>query len=40
MKNIDHITILRKKNNHDKTNKLEEIEILKGAASLNISMTS
>ena len=29
------MTILHKENNHDKINKLEEIEILKEAASLN-----
>ena len=37
MENIDNIiTILHKENNHEKVNKLEEIEILKEAASLNI----
>ena len=37
MKNIDNIvTILHKENNHEKINKLEEIEILKEAASMNI----
>ena len=37
MKNIDNImTILHKENNHEQVNKLEEIEILKEAASQNI----
>ena len=37
MKSIeDIITILQKENNHEKTNKLEEIEIIKAAASQNI----
>ena len=37
MKNIDSImTILHKQNSHEKINKLEEIEIIKEAASQNI----
>ena len=37
MKNIqDIITILHKESNHEKINKLEEIEIIKAAASQNI----
>ena len=37
MKNNDNImTILHKENNHEKINKLEEIELLKAAASQNI----
>ena len=37
MKNIDHtMTILHKESNHEKINKLEEIEIIKAAASQNI----
>ena len=37
MKNIESImTISHKENNHEKINKLEEIEILKAAASQNI----
>ena len=37
MKNIDDImTILHKERNHEKINKLEEIEIIKAAASQNI----
>ena len=37
MKNIDNIMIiLHKEHNHEKINKLEQIEILKEAASLNI----
>ena len=36
MKNIDNIiTILKKENNHEKINNLEEIGILKEAASQN-----
>ena len=37
MKNIDDImAILHKESNHEKINKLEEIEIIKAAASQNI----
>jgi hypothetical protein len=37
MKNIDDImTILHEESNHEKINKLEEIEIIKAAASFNI----
>ena len=37
MKNIEDImTILHKESNHEKINKLEEIEIIKAAASQNI----
>jgi hypothetical protein len=37
MKNIDDImTILQKENNHEKINELEEIEIIKAAASQNM----
>ena len=37
IKNIDSImAILHKENNHEKINKLEEIEILKAVASQNI----
>ena len=36
MKNIDIMTILHKESNHGKINKLEEIEIIKVAASQNM----
>jgi hypothetical protein len=37
MKNIDNIIIiLHKESNHEKINRLEEIEIIKAAASQNI----
>ena len=36
MKNVDIMTILHNENNHEKMNKLEEIEIPKVAASQNI----
>jgi hypothetical protein len=40
MKNIDIMTILHKESNHEKINKLEEIENIKAAASQNMLMTS